>query len=453
MKKKSFFLILLVLFPFFVKAQLSYKIDGVFSNLNNKEIILKSYNSFEQIVITKTVTDSIGNFTLNYPANYIGASIIEVKDGPRFILLLNKENIILKWSDTTNPNDLKVLNSKENDILLKGLELYKTSETKLSGLIYLKPLYEKDEKSSFKNREWIISQIKIEKEIFPNYLKKLHDSCYAKFYINLSRFITDMPLTASRYGERISENEAEFNSIDFSNYQLINSGLYQDLLESYFILMESYGENSYEHLNRSIDIVLKSLNKNPSLKQTVAEYMFRLLEKRSSFNAAEYLALKMLEDDSNSCQVNESHKALFEQYRKMAKGKIAPEIKFDNSISNYSKLSDIKNKYRLIVFGASWCNKCVEEIPKLFNYYKNWKKQYDIEVALISLDKNKDSFEKFTKDFTWISSCDFKEWEGITAKDYCVFGTPTMYLLDQENKIILKPISTEQVDAWLKVFK
>jgi hypothetical protein len=31
-----------------------------------------------------------------------------------------------------------------------------------------------------------------------------------------------------------------------------------------------------------------------------------------------------------------------------------------------------------------------------------------------------------------------------------VFGTPTMYILDKDDKIVLKPNSEKQVQAWLE---
>ncbi len=48
-----------------------------------------------------------------------------------------------------------------------------------------------------------------------------------------------------------------------------------------------------------------------------------------------------------------------------------------------------------------------------------------------------------------VNTCDLKSWEGKTVKDYFVFGTPTMYLLDMDNKIVLKPNSEKQVQAWI----
>jgi hypothetical protein len=48
--------------------------------------------------------------------------------------------------------------------------------------------------------------------------------------------------------------------------------------------------------------------------------------------------------------------------------------------------------------------------------------------------------------------CDFKKWESPVANQYYVFGTPTMFLVDKKREIILRPISVQQVDAWVDWF-
>ena len=54
---------------------------------------------------------------------------------------------------------------------------------------------------------------------------------------------------------------------------------------------------------------------------------------------------------------------------------------------------------------------------------------------------------------TWITSSDLKGWEGQAARDYYVFATPTMYLLDANNKIMVKPLSPGQTTAWLDMLR
>ena len=137
----------------------------------------------------------------------------------------------------------------------------------------------------------------------------------------------------------------------------------------------------------------------------------------------------------------------------MAIGSIAPELVLENTKSAMTRLSDSKSRYNLVVFGSSWCPKCAAEIPKINTYYQQWQKDYDLEVILLSLDTDPAKYAAFVKDFPWISSCDFKSWEGKNARAYYVSGTPMMYLLDKDQKIVLKPVSAEHVNSWLQMKK
>jgi len=232
--------------------------------------------------------------------------------------------------------------------------------------------------------------------------------------------------------------------LDFNESETIHSGLFEDLIQTYIAVVADQ-KNGTLWLNEGTDAILKSLSTNPELKQNAAEYLFSVYEKKSLFEASEHLALQMLNDQN--CSLDIKHKALFEQYRKMANGKTAPDIQ----LSAGQNLYNLKNKCKLVVFGASWCQKCTEEIPKLAQFYQSWKDKYQLEVVFVSLDTQKQAYQDFIKNFLWISTCDFKSWDSSTVTDYCVFATPTMYLLDANNSIQVKPISAEQISAWLEL--
>ncbi|MGO4819255.1 peroxiredoxin family protein [Flavobacterium sp. W22_SRS_FP1] len=139
----------------------------------------------------------------------------------------------------------------------------------------------------------------------------------------------------------------------------------------------------------------------------------------------------------------------------MKKGNIAPDTLFDKEMLalGYAggdlpkKLSELKSKYSLLVFGASWCPKCTEELTKIIKYYSKWKAQ-GVEVVFVSLDENKDLFESFASILPFISICDYQKWESPIVKDYYVFGTPTMYLLNDKREILFRPNSVQQMDSW-----
>jgi hypothetical protein len=43
-------------------------------------------------------------------------------------------------------------------------------------------------------------------------------------------------------------------------------------------------------------------------------------------------------------------------------------------------------------------------------------------------------------------------WKSPIVESYYVSATPTMYLLDNERKILLRPKSVAQVQAWVDMF-
>jgi thiol-disulfide isomerase/thioredoxin len=114
-------------------------------------------------------------------------------------------------------------------------------------------------------------------------------------------------------------------------------------------------------------------------------------------------------------------------------------------------LSDIQSDYKVVAFGASWCPRCAEELAQLHPLYKKWKSK-GVEVVFISLDTDKASFKEFSSIFDFVSMCDYQKWENKAVNDYHVFATPTFFLLDKDDKIILRPNSVKQVDAWVDYY-
>lgn len=434
----------LLLLSSIVAAQSKLKIEGHFNLKANTDIALKGFSYDGTSLLDKGKTDSNGNFSLLYPSDYIGAAIIEIGNDKKVIVMLNNEDFKMSWEDLATFSSLKFRNSPENTSFDAGLQLYQTTESKKSGISYLIPYYA-DEPGK---QKFLLDEMKQLNNTMDSFLKDFSNQSYAGYYLKIRVLTASLPLYAKQYFQQLPEVENNFNQLDFTDKRLLRSGLYFELLDAFVLAMESYGEGQYDHLNKAIDGMLASLKSEPDLAQDITEYLYNLLEKRSLFKSSEHLALAMLSD--TSCQLDDKHKALFEQYRKMANGNKAPDIQFANAKQSVKQLSDLNFKYKLIVFGASWCPKCNEEIPKMASFYQNWKKNHKLEIVFVSLDTQKAEYENFIKGFPWISSCDFMGWETKAALDYCVFATPTMYLLDADNKILLKPISPEQLETWLQ---
>jgi thiol-disulfide isomerase/thioredoxin len=247
-----------------------------------------------------------------------------------------------------------------------------------------------------------------------------------------------------------------FRKINYADPRLYKSGLLKDALESQYWLLENRGlplDTIYKDMNISTDFILNSIAKNEQLYNEITKYLFDYFEKHSLFQASEYLAIKTL--TQNSCTLNTNLANQLESYRAMKVGKTAPDISFTGdvfkngfSIASPNRLSEINSKYKVVIFGASWCTACSEEMVQLFPLYSKWKAK-GLEVVFISLDTDKTAFKNYTNVLPFISYCDYQQWNTKAAKDYYVSSSPTIYLLDKNNKIILRPRFVKAIDSWI----
>lgn len=248
-----------------------------------------------------------------------------------------------------------------------------------------------------------------------------------------------------------------FLNINYANPQIYSSGLIYNLIEKQFWSVQNSPlteMSKYNEMTSSVDIILDSLSKNEKLYNDLTKYLFNYFEKYSLFTASEYIALKAL--NQNKVSLNSTLVNKLESYRKMKVGNIAPNFelvgdvfKNGSAVKATLHLTDINAKYKLVIFGGSWCPQCRAEMIQLLPRYNNWKAK-GVEVIFVSLDTDKNEFENFTAPFPFYSACDYKKWDTQAAKDYYVSSSPTIFLLDSNNKIILRPPTVASLDTWME---
>lgn len=438
--------ILLLIVFLFTKSLYSQTIKGSFPQAKNASVILKIYNGFNEQELAKTITDSTGNFTMSYPTTYTGAATLQLKNASSVIILLNNENFLMQWENLQDFKTLKFINSIENDAFAKGIIVNYEAEQKLAGLRYLLPLY----KNVKTKGNWLQNEINTQEQTFEVFINELPENSYVKDYLAFRKFLGDVQLTNERYKElnRVKQHEISFKKIDFANDALWHSGLFKEILSSYYQLLELYQDNEIiiKKCIEANNVWLKALENKPTKQQEVAEFCFTMLEKKGLTKVSEHIALSLLNEAN--CQLTDKQINLFEQYRKLAIGNIAPNILLN--LSNLNDLKNLKNVYKLVVFGASWCPNCQTDYPSLIGKYKKLKEKYDLEIVYISIDTDNKAFDDYYKEAPFITLCDAKGWETQAAKDYHVFATPTYILLDTNLKILAKIQSPEHFEAWLQ---
>ena len=436
--KKSIFLFFLSL-NFFVKGQETFTIDGHFPNYPNSKFELKGFEGLQNKVLAVYTSKEDCKFKLTYPKDYRGVAHLYMNGSIAALLFLNQENFTIYWEDLTQRDEMKVYGSKEYDDFLKGMKTFQEADAKLAGWHYLLPLYESD---SIK-QSMVARELQEVTEMFPNYVKSLPENRWVRHYLLAKGLTSQMPSTVQNYPWRAPAHIVEFHGIDFRQHK--NSGLIKEIVEGYTNLVERFPlEDIYPLFEHAIDKVISELDYDPTTQQEIAEQWFNSLESKSLFKAAEYLALKMLNQDN--CMLNDKTTAMFEQYRKLAIGKTAPNIYLGTDLN----LSDLANTFKLVVFGASWCPSCQTDYTLLVEKYPVLKEKYNLEIIYIALDTDKKAFETYYEKAPFLTFCDAKGWETQAAKAYHVFATPTYMLLDRQLQILAKIQSPVHLEAWLE---
>ncbi len=436
-------------------------ISGNLFQLTNQEIRLEGFNGLNTYSISKTVTNEKGEFELSYTTKDGGVGYLMSVDKKPLFVILNGEDIQLKGEALSFPESISITKGEQN----KNFEQYAVAQPKreraLSAWGYLQKMYAGDSLFSIHSEplkaiEEEQQRIKTEEKSFLNQLPK---ESYVRWFLPTRKLVSSVSTVAQYRPEEIPETLAAFRQLDYTDKRLYKSGLFKDAIESHFWLIENSGkslDSVFVEMKRSIDVMLEDLIKDEKILNEVTDFLFDLLERHSLFSASEYLALKVLNEVS--CTLDSDLAKQLESYRAMKKGNTAPDIKFTEASylngavqSQFSGIGDFTTPYTLVVFGASNCPKCMEELPKIGAEYANWRNA-GVEVLYVSLDTDKNEFKQKVKDYPFITYCDFGKWKGKVVQDYYVFGTPTYFLLDKNREIILRPNSVNQIDSWVKWF-
>ena len=441
-----------------VSAFAQNNITGTFSNLTNQQIKLVGFNGLDKYLIDSTQANEKGEFNLRFSKNDYGAGYLLSAGNESFVVILSGESIRLNGESFAVAESIKVVEGNENKLFEQYVSEHPRREQARSAWDYLTKIYRKD--SLFAVQVVPNQAIETEKQRINAedslFLAGLPNASYVSYYLPLRKLVSSVSTIAQYRTEEITATIQAFRQIDYTDKRLYKSGLLKETIEAHFWLIENSGrslDSVYIEMNKSIDILVDNILSDEQKLNEISENIFKLLEKRSLFQASEYLALKLLNQGGS---INNGFAAQLESYRAMKKGNTAPDIEFEGDvfapaygISDIPKsLSTIKSNYAVVVFGASWCPQCPQELSRISTLYKKWKAQ-GVEVVFVSLDEDKNICKSFAGVFPFISICDYQKWESPVAKDYHVFATPVLYLLNNKREILLRPNSVSQLDSWI----
>lgn len=439
-----------------INALHTQSISGNLRQLAGQNIRLDGFDGLQTYLISQSTISSSGDFTLTYDKNDFGVGYIMSADEKPLFLILSGEDIQISGDALSLPESLTIQQGQENKWFEQYAREQPRREQALSAWHYLEKIYATDPlfQSQPAPQRAIDAEKKRLREEEIAFVDQIPANTYVRWFLPIRKLTSTVSVIAQQRPEEIPNVIRAFRNLDYTDPRLYKSGLFKNVLESQFWLLENAGlplDSAFAEMKISIDYLINNMVADEKILNEATDFLFDLLERHSLFQASEYLALKVLNEVS--CTIDNNLAKQLETYRAMKKGNTAPDFALTGDVlptekTHPKRLSDIKSRYTLVVFAASWCQKCQEEVPDIARKYVAWQKE-GVEVVLVSIDDDREAFRAFAHNLPFSAMCDYQKWNSPVASAYYVFGTPTMFLLDNQRTIMLRPNSVKQMDAWV----
>lgn len=422
-------LVLLLLFlPLAVWAQctLNGKIVGYsFGRL----YICEQFGDDSKVVETIT-TNANGEFVFNFTNQQVGLYRIHADNKDYFDIIYSGENIRLETSIRNMKSSMKILESAENQQLYAYVAQAELADYKIGILSELVKIYPQGDFLSSAEKE-----LDKEKTFVNTCLDKAikqKNGTFASRYLSYFReinFNISEPL----------EKKMNFLNRNFpmNDLELLNSNAYHHFIVSY---LKKYEPSEYTNAVREILDYLKQGNQEIFSK--MFDYILTGFESMGRYDDLYQLSLEY----GNSCSGDGNLKTRVKSYTDLRIGAKAPDFEIETLDGEDVVLSQMKNDYTLVVFWATWCENCKEEIPRINGAMPLFKRA-KVDIIAISIDEEEADIRKYVKEnsISFRVASDLLGWEGKIVTDYAVYATPSMFIVDRNMNIVAKPITGEQL--------
>ena len=480
-----------------IYAQQVYTLKGTAKDMAGRKVELLDFYGDKNRVVDSTTVDDKGLFRFQFnDGSPVGMYRLRFEKGRNLDVIYNRKDIELS---ITKPimqagryslfDGIDVLSSGDSRLyygFLRTLDMRRKRTALLNQLKLLYPPPKDKDKVPDKNTTDMpeagtgVFYGRIEVEMrnlhqgFEGYIQRLIDNNPDSYAAKIIKTMKTPVLKVEVSGDGRKEwlKKHFWDSVDLSDATLLHSPVIPSKVFEYISLYNNNRlsrEGQEMALIEAVDDILFKAQAEETVFSVVLDIITRKFEKSEYELVLTYITENYILSDSgceNSEAVVSADRAgelrdKVETIKKMAVGNMAPDIDMpqqgfvDLKVAEGSvvpasgselKLSDISAEYTLVLFWASWCPHCPSLLTAVNGIYEEYRDK-GLEVLAISIDKERSAWMNALSkgQYSWINYSELNGWDGKAAKDYGIWSTPKMYLLDKEKRIIAKPLTVEEL--------
>lgn len=436
----------LVMFLFMYQLILAQSVTISLNSTSIKSSVLYALEGEKKIELdTMQITNNTFKFILQSKIFRFYNLLLDNQESITFVY--NGNDIELKADAEDIPESLEVVTSESNKIYYDFIKLNKQYKTKTELLLLILARYPNDD-SYYQTTVDKVEQLQNEYTNFVDSVVSIDSLSFTSSYVKSSQLpIVDYTLPVEEQLAYLKSHALD--KVDFNDAELI----YSDCFTNKSIEYLTYYQNPQlpkqlleQEFQKAVDTLLTKASVNILVYQHIADYLIDGFKQFGFDNIVDYIVGNYVVKDDLCLdeQTENSIENRINQSKLLKVGTDAPNIILPDTAGNEINVSKIEKEKVLLLFYASWCPHCKEMLPEIYELYKQ---RNDLEVVAISLDETKEEWTSFitNNNLDWINISDLKGWGSQAAKDYYIYATPTMFLLDDNMHIIAKPINYNEL--------
>jgi peroxiredoxin len=446
-KMMRIYIVIVSLFFFNINfaQQLSFEIK----NPAESKLIISRIHGENATIIDTIGSIESGVFHFSLSNKQIGFYRISFVNRKEINFIYNDNDVEIQTDAHNILDSLKVIKSESNKLYYAYLKLNKTYKTKTELLQFVLVHYPKDD-DYYRTTQAKVEQLQVQ------YLKFVDTTSQKNPNSFIARYIKSSQLPIVNYNMPLPEQLAylkthALDNVDFKDSELTNSDLFTNKTIEYL----TYYRNPQlpkELLEKefmiAVDSLLNKAKVNYQVYKQIVEYLIDGFKKYGFEEDVEYVVKNYVVKD-DICLDKETEASIGNMVDQMEYLRInttAPDIVMKGTSGKEINMNKVKSGKMLVLFYASWCPHCKKLMPKLVDYIKSIKND-SLKVLAVSLDSIKTDWLNFVKvnGMNWINVNSSKGWDCKAAHDYYIYATPTMFLLNNDKRIIGKPLTIEEL--------
>ncbi len=369
-------------------------------------------------------------------------------------LIYNFENIDIETISINEEEDsIAIKESLENQLFYNFTNNYSQSEYRKAFLLQMLANSPKDSKD-YEDAVHAFNIVQQEQQAYLQGLKEEHPNAYTVRYALFNQSPEVDPTLGER--EKMAHIKKHFfEHLNFKDTVLLNSDLVPKTVINYlslYALPEGSPAEQEAAFKIATDELLGKAKVNPKMYNYILEYLLNGFYGLGFEGAMMYIADNyLLAEGCESPDKEDYLKNKLANLKNFKVGNIVPDIDLVNA--EQTSLYGIDTPYKIVFFWASWCEHCEELMPVVKDLYQAQNEAKQFEVIAVSIDEEATEWLKARKEGgydIWINSCDYKGWKGKAANDYYVYGTPMVFFLNKEHKIVGRPTNEAELKQLFK---